>query len=223
MNKYVLAATTAFTLSAGAAQAAVIDFTKQSNLEILSDSGGTWSGEIAGFDIEITTTGGVLTFGESVAGSACSGEGELNCAIDGLGVGDDEIKGGGMKITDGQTLTLTFTDGPVQLDKLYFLDLFTGSNGAAEQATVDFDGLMELTFDATLANNGGYLSSSDGLPLIVTTLTFGAIKHPDFFDDRTNDYALAGLAVSEIPLPAAGWMLLGGLGAIGAMRARRKS
>jgi hypothetical protein len=42
-------------------------------------------------------------------------------------------------------------------------------------------------------------------------------------DDGTSDAALAGLRVSAVPIPAAGFLLLGGLAGLGVVARKRKA
>ena len=51
----------------------------------------------------------------------------------------------------------------------------------------------------------------------VTDIRFDSVK----FESTTNAFEFANFTTTPIPLPAAGWLLLGGLGALGAV-ARRK-
>jgi len=226
MVKKFLPVLAASVVIGGSANAAILDFTDLQPLNDLSSN--AWEGSILGVGYKVSGSG-TIKFNESNVGSSCD-DTVLACERDGLGIGDDEIRAGGMTISEGQWITVEF-DQAVKITDLYFLDLFRGKNqfaGQFEQAAVSFDDATPLTFDAALTAYGGYLATDDGLSITAKMLKFGAFTG-DNLKDRggNNDYALAGIGIAAgtdttgltpVPVPAAGHMLLAGLGGLGALR-----
>jgi hypothetical protein len=151
---------------------------------------------------------------------------------DGVGIKNDEVSGG----NPIETLVLSFSDR-VQIKGLHFLDLFFSTpdmpdgNGDRHEAVNVFDtvtGMLLATFvsDQLLINaagdNGGNAIGGykfGDLDWIGKSLTFRVAGSRD---DTSRDFALAGVNVSPIPLPAAGFLLLTAIGGLAAAR-RRKS
>lgn len=201
-----------------AASAAVLDFTTLATFTTVNASGATGSFTFAGETVSYTLTSdpaNQLTFGQLHDGNSCA---MLACAIDGLGVSDDEITTNGVQ----EAITLAF-DRNVTLSGLFFLDLFRAAEGqSVEQAMLQIDGVLYVpNFDAIETFDG--LASGfafyDGLSLTGKSFTFMSNNTNDAIGFA--DYALAGVQVAAIPLPA-GLLLLGGaLGALGIARRRK--
>jgi hypothetical protein len=156
------------------------------------------------------------------AGNAyCSAAGgDLACIRDGAGVrdGDDEVTG------HAETLTVTFSD-IVEITGIRLLDFFRNAGGAAEVAFVNGGNILNtVDFTANMlgpdANTmGGYFVGSGFVPrLIVTSLIFTAPGIAG--DDGINDYALAAIDFTAVPLPASALLLLGSLGGFAWLRRR---
>jgi hypothetical protein len=169
--------------------AAYIDFT--------DDSTGL-SGMVDGIGFTLSSSPGGLNFNEDYDGDAFTGcgVGQLACENDGVGIGNDEI-------TMGQTLNLIF-DTAVRITSIEFLDLYKGTY--EEQATVTIDGGTPFSVNATeTSGDGGYANLS--LAALVGPGQNIAFTARDFYgDDGNNDYALASITVSAVPIPAAIWL-----------------
>ena len=145
--------------------------------------------------------------------------GEFACVSDGLGVRDDEIT---TTETFTQSVTVSFSKA-VRVVGFAFLDLFVSRDGGTrEVAQVAFDGgPVSLSFDAVETVGGGrpgFLRVA--IPgVTASSITFTA----DLGNDAVGraDFALAGIDVAPIPLPAAGWMLVGALGGMALLRRKR--
>lgn len=185
--------------------------------------------------VQVTSENGNLSDSQDFDGpgnspgtaSYCAdGGGSLACISDGFGVSaDDEIT-----FNENESITVSFFDfsgNPRALDVigLQFLDTFTdqpnGNNVTTNETAMIEDDMGNLlgTVDAVeeFQNNGGYVSTAVSFANI-STLTFKA----NFTNDGQGfpDVALAGIEV--VPLPAAAWMMVGGLGLVyGATRRRR--
>ena len=204
------------------ANAVVIDFTRAS----LGDINTTPSGSDGGIGWTLSVVvGGNLNNSQLVDGSTCGSLG-LACQRDGIGINDlsglidDEIS---VVATGGpaEVLKLQF-DKAVNVSQLMFLDLFAIPGETAEQASVGTDGsTYPLTFVGTegTGTSGALLVDVLGLTNI-TALYFTAVL-PNL-DDLTNDYALAGVNVSAVPLPASLPLFASGLGVLGYARWRKR-
>ncbi len=199
------------------ANAVVIDFTRAS----LGDINTTPSGVDGGIGWTLSVVSGTnLNNSQLDAGSTCGSSLGLACQRDGIGIDDDEISvfaSGG----PAQVLKLQF-DKAVNVSQLMFLDLFAIAGETIEQASVGTDGATyPFTFVGTegAGTSGALLVDVLGLTNI-TALYFTAVL-PNL-DDNTNDYALAGVNVSAVPLPASLPLFASGLGVLGYARWRKR-
>ena len=189
-------------------QASVLDFTETSFI-------GT-AGSVAGTTYSISSNG-TLNWSQSQDGSTCVG---LACIRDGLGVGDDEITIGGeyIRIDFGQTVRVTgFT----------FLDLFSNQSGTSRERAIVTYGSGSIFFDSLLSEtpggDSGFLSAY-GLDIVTNFLILTAGGSNDGLG--RDDYALAAIEVSAVPLPPALIMFgaaLGGIGFLGFKRDRKNT
>lgn len=243
-----LALATSLSLSAAfAANAALLDFTDLDTFTAPDATATTSSASGMIGSIKWTLTPSVTpmtyNFDSSAPAPLAGPEGGFNGVAkpvgtglafegDGIGIINDEVSGG----NPIETLVLSFSDR-VQIKGLHFLDLFFSTpdmpngNGDRHEAVNVFDtvtGMLLATFvsDQLLINaagtNGGNAIGGykfGDLDWIGKSLTFRVAGSRD---DTSRDFALAGVNVSPIPLPAAGFLLLTAIGGLAAAR-RRKS
>lgn len=212
MRTILAAAAVAALSTAGAASAATIDFTDNDSYTF---STGGASGSIAGgVTYTLTPTGGDLT--RVATGAPGMTFPPLMGENDGIGIGDDEVT------SPNEALTLTFSSA-VTINSLYFLDLFQNPNAMQfnERVFVAADGGVANAFDAQVAfpDAFGY-GAFTGLSLTGTTFVFTAGSENDGVANP--DFALAGLDVAPVPLPAGVWLLGAALGGFGVMRRRAR-
>jgi hypothetical protein len=114
-----------------AVHAVTVDFT-----------GDAWSGvngtnnHSIGTGITLSSVGGNMTFNSSDGAAGCGNSNKLtikpgtglDCIGDGIDIGNDEITQGG-----NQSLTVSFDDGPVNINAIRLLDLFA-AEGKGEKA-----------------------------------------------------------------------------------------
>lgn len=193
--------------------AALLDFTDTNYLNTLNKvSDSEYTGIFDGVGFTLSSTNGninLFTDGgyDGSDNSICaSSGGQFACGTDGIGIDDDEIGEDQAGIIE--TLTLTF-DSAVNISGFHFLDLYKVSG--TEQATVVIDGNSLFTVDATQgAGVGGYAVSVIN-SMIGTTIVFTAESNSGVQDNTDNNYGLAGVNVSAVPIPAAAWLFVSGL------------
>lgn len=204
----------AFALAASAASAYVIDFTKASTGTSGSLFGGsvTWN----------MTASGPLNNSQAYDGqSAPTGTG-LAFETDGYGVGadDDEITNGPRT---QEWIEVSFS-APTLINAVYFLDLFVMRDSSSlEIGQASINGGAPISILATdLANwkNDGFASEIFS-PVLASVIRFTVLSSNDNYGFA--DGALAGIGIAPVPVPAAGLMLLAGLGGIAALRRRKKA
>ncbi|HPF46586.1 MAG: hypothetical protein KDF58_12860 [Alphaproteobacteria bacterium] len=187
--------------------AATLDFTQNPYV------GNT--GVIGNTTYSISAIGGTLTWGQNQDGNSCIG---LACQKDGLGIGDDEI-------TIGNEQLIIDFGSVVRITGFTFLDLFSSAGGVnKERAVVTYNG-GAMFFDALISETPGSDSgilTVNGLQIMTNKLVFTAGGTND--NVGMDDFALAAIEVSPVPLPPALIMFgaaLGGIGFLG--RKKRKA
>jgi len=215
LRSFVLPVGLAASLLCNCAVAAYLDFTDDS-LGLSSIITGGYSGSIDGVGFTLTSDGTVtLNSDGGYDGSSTSpcqvGGGPLKCDKsgnrgDGVGIDNDEVSG--LSDTLRQILTLEF-ETAVSISSIDFLDLYLNpdNSGAGEQANVTIDGGTPYTLDAIAdSGDGGYARLVLGGLVIGKKIEFTAFQGINLQDDADNDYALAALTVSAVPVPAAAWL-----------------
>lgn len=190
------------------ASAALLDFT----------ANGSLSGTLAnGIGYTVTGTPVAPNQDQAFDGNAANVLAPLALENDGIGIDDDEV-------AFSQSIIITFT-APVKITKAYFLDLFQTPGGSAEEvADISVNGGgVNYTVGAIepyTPGGTGYAELTFSPAAFGSMFTFTAESTND--DEGDPDYALAGLEVAAIPLPA-GVLLMGtALAGFGLVR-RRKS
>ncbi|MFZ5710272.1 MAG: VPLPA-CTERM sorting domain-containing protein [Pseudomonadota bacterium] len=225
--KTVAGAAAGLLIAAGAtaSSAAVIDFTSAGTGTSGSVGSVSWT-----MSSNIGTVNNSQAFDGQDSNLAWTG---LALQRDGYGVRsyldnssrDDEITS---ILAGSEAILLTFNKA-VRVSAVAFLDLFlpaTGGLGEVGYAQFD-DGTTVSVTAADLANPVGSGSRRAGFAYsLVDGITTKSIR---FFTGLTNDRqgladgALAAVDIAPIPVPAAGLLLLGGLGGLAAIRRRRKA
>ena len=203
-----IAAAAALLCGAGAASAALIDFTASSSL----------TGSAGGVGYTVSgSPGDTLTFPATGAPGPIGGLAGLN---DGIGLNDDEIGN-----ATGEYVTVTF-DRAVRLSRVFLLDLFADTGGSTETAWI-YSGAnpSPATADASVDATepfapGGFGFAAGTVDLVGDSFTFDAGEGND--GRGIGDFALAGLGFEPavIPLPAAGLLLGTALFGLGLARRR---
>lgn len=199
-----LIAAAALALTATSVDAETLDFTVSPPVTTGTVLGSiTWTLEGA------TSTGGPFSqasvnFTETSTGSTCVPVLGLACSIDGGGVGDDEVTS--IAVDEGEALRLTFS-APVRLTEVFFLDLlanpanddFEVASLLSEGSQFDFEGVEER--DGVVS---GALREALAVTLISDTFIFTAFDLGTTNDGFPfNSFALAGVSVLQVPVPAA--------------------
>lgn len=208
-----VAAGAVLAMGVASASASVIDFTKATT--------GT-TGTVLGGTVNWTmTANGILNNSQAFDGKTTPVGSPLSFETDGYGVGakDDEITNS-QKLKE--VITLTF-DKPTLIDAIYFLDLFVSRNdGSKEVGVATFDGLNSVFLTATdLANTGSGYVAATFAPILAKVISFTVLDTNDAYGYA--DGALAGVGIAPVPVPAAGLLMVGGLGGLAALRRRKKA
>jgi hypothetical protein len=189
--------------AAGAASAATFSFTG-SNLSDASSRSYTVDG------ITVTVTAGTFS---TWSNPSSINFGSRLVDVDPNGLGADA--GGDGDLVDGSNgndvLVFTF-DRDVTIDSISFGDV--GSNDDFAFGTVTGTAFTRIVNFQDVASSVS--TSTFGGDVVGLAFGIGAIGSND-------EFTVSGLTVSEVPLPAAGWMLLAGMGGLAAMKRRKKA
>mgnify|MGYP003382336851 CR=1 FL=1 len=203
----------AMAFGASVSNAAVIDFTSAStgNSGVLA-GGTTWS----------MTASGYLNNSQAFDGNSKPAGSGLSFETDGYGVGldDDEITTTPMR---QEWIEVAFS-APTLINAFYFLDLFQAANGSTleiGQATVDGSTTFSLVATDIAGSGAGGFVAAIFKPIYATVIRFTILSSNDNLGYA--DGALAGIGMAPVPVPAAGLLLMGGLGGLAALRRRRKA
>lgn len=97
-----------------------------------------------------------------------------------------------------------------------------GKWGRKDDVTLVVDSGAELTFGPNISGDDDYEYTVDLGGIISKSLKVVALWEPCSCDGLGNDkFTVAELDVEVIPLPAAGWLLLAGIGGLAAFRRRK--
>ncbi len=205
-------------LSAAGANAYSIDFTKAN-----TGASGTLFGGSVTWDM---TASGVLNNSQAFDGKATAATNASGLAFDtdgyGVGAKDDEIT----TFPNGKQewIRVSFS-APVLVDALYFLDLFVAKDGSSREVAMGSinGGFPIVSIYATdvIGNKRAGFASATFAPILVSDIFFTIMSTNDSVGFA--DGALAGIGLAPVPVPAAGLLLLGGLGGIAALRRKRKA
>lgn len=194
----------AFSISAAVATAGTIDFTDESSWSVVSATEIT--GTVDGITWTAYASGGDFNFNDSPPGPIAPLSGDN----DGIGITDDEVT------FPNESIRLVFSSA-VNLNLAYFLDLFSPEQVHVTSNQGGFALITSTILYDPNVDNGGFVI--EGMSLTGTTFTFVGNNLND--PTAAPDFALAGLQVAAVPLPA-GLLLLGGaLGALGIARRRK--
>lgn len=203
----------AMAFGASVSNAAVIDFTSASTGH---------SGVLAGGTTWSMTASGVLNNSQTFDGNSKPAGSGLSFETDGYGVGlkDDEITTTPMR---QEWIEVAFS-APTLINAFYFLDLFQAANGSTleiGQATVDGSTTFSLAATDIAGSGAGGFVAAVFKPIYATVIRFTILSSNDNLGYA--DGALAGIGIAPVPVPAAGLLLMGGLGGLAALRRRRKA
>jgi len=199
------------------ANAATIDFTSASTGHSGTVMGINWTMSASGVLNNSQLYDGV---GAKNAAQVASG---LSFQTDGYGVGakDDEIT---TSAKSKEWITISFAK-PVLLKAVYWLDLFIAANqGSKEVGQVTTSNGDSYQTSAVQVVNGarpGFAGSMINSGKWITSLTFSVLDSNDAYGFA--DAALAGVEVAPVPVPAAGALMVAGLGGLAALRRRKKA
>ncbi|MDD9977213.1 MAG: VPLPA-CTERM sorting domain-containing protein [Boseongicola sp.] len=185
--------------------------------------------------IDYNTLAAAAGFGETgVANGTTLNVDGVNITFD-AGAGsvafiDDEFATGGEIRPGGLGVCSSYV--PADMD----CDISGDDNlDAGEELTLTFDDQVEFILTAFLDQAHLPVDTGDSLMIgtdggVMSSYTFADALSATFFGITSisfghagTDYYIAGATVNPIPVPAAGFLLLGGLGGLAAMKRRKKA
>ncbi|MEL6952299.1 MAG: VPLPA-CTERM sorting domain-containing protein [Pseudomonadota bacterium] len=167
------------------------------------DFTGSGTGAADGASLSCSTTGFLNLGGCSVTFNS-AGLGVQGGLIDTQG---DELDGFG----GTESITISFAQNMV------WSNITFGLWDSGDDALLQADSGPALSY-------GGNNPSLDLPNVVSSSLTITAVDSLNgFFSNKRDDFTIASIEVAPVPLPAAGFMLLAGLGGLYAMRRRQKA
>lgn len=230
--KYAVLGAVALTVSAGMAQAATYeyDFKKEANASgqigeaIFSEFNTSTNGVFAGPNLKVTATKGqsdaFVYFDNGNAGMGVCGSPKTGATVNsynsGSGTNVCSDAGDDGLTTTTESLHFTATNQAVQITEFYINS--NHDKTAPIGSTVWNIGGTEYSAPfavESLSQTGDIKISVNFFLNVGETLSLRGVSGPDSY--------ISGIGLTPVPLPAAGFMLLAGLGGLGALRARKKA
>lgn len=179
----------------------------------------------------LVMAGAAASFAATVDFTGAGAQGGGSYTEDGLVFDDIRIVNGNCDsasgrpcgaLNDNETSTLTQVGGGTFTLSSFWYQLLGNGNPNTLTVMSDLGGLLTFASDVVGHNDDGHTVDLTGLALFqnISSLTFSTT---DGGNVRIDDLVLAGTGPSEVPLPAGGLLLLGGLGALAAFRPRKQA
>ncbi|MHA7829036.1 MAG: VPLPA-CTERM sorting domain-containing protein [Roseovarius sp.] len=177
--------------------------------------------------------GGAINYSQAfdgTAGAYCAALGPLACKNDGFGIGDDEIDAD----RSVESAKVSFDNGPTTVTGIHFFDMFT-TNSGSELARFE---LFDIAGTTLLKDELRAFDPSDGSGYAYADFGVGidSVSYIEFWarsetrspcttdsctDDANNNFAVAGIDVGVVPLPAGAPLLLTGIAGMALLRRRK--
>jgi len=228
-NKFIAACAAAFVLAAPAANAAIDLSSAGSGGFVSPGTGGT-------ADFEIALPGGVSVLIEGGTidddGSNASFDQGLDVFQDGSGLGLEDNTLDGVGDTGNEVFKLTFSKA-VSFDEVTFSNLDNRDDvsffeagsfvyrvdiGKGDDPSLTLDLTSESAIDGVAQINGGSFDTLFGTEFFIAA---GVPIGGNSGAGPTDNFTMASIGVSPVPLPAAGLVLLAALGGAAAAYRRR--